>query len=220
LENNQEKDINDTSIFRGDFADFEEDGEFGAPELDEDIATQDINEKVVEDEIEQQIDEMQKQKEENETKEENQIIEDKQEKEKNNETQYLPSPWDNFKEENSAVKKYLFYISKDFVPFLDGLTTDEKSAYINDAIQKKIDLENIEKQKEIKSKVAIHLTIMILIFIFATPFVLWLSHKAIMMTFDNYKYSQENFEKLYKERFSKDRAYMRSIQYNKEHSKK
>ena len=37
-----------------------------------------------------------------------------------------------------------------------------------------------------------------------------------MATFDNYKYSQENFEKLYKSRFEKDRAYMRSIQYNKE----
>ena len=41
-----------------------------------------------------------------------------------------------------------------------------------------------------------------------------------MATFDNYKYSQENFEKLYKERFSKDKAYMRSIQYNKEQKSK
>ena len=35
---------------------------------------------------------------------------------------------------------------------------------------------------------------------------------------ENYKYSQENFEKLYKQRFEKDNAYMRSIQYNKKHS--
>ena len=40
------------------------------------------------------------------------------------------------------------------------------------------------------------------------------------MTFENYKYSQENFEKLYKQRFEKDKAYMRSVQYNKEMEKK
>ena len=35
---------------------------------------------------------------------------------------------------------------------LDNLTTDQKSAYINDAIQKKIDIENVEKQKECYGK--------------------------------------------------------------------
>ena len=39
-------------------------------------------------------------------------------------------------------------------------------------------------------------------------------NKAIMVTFENYKYSQTNFEKLYKQRFENDRAYMRSLQYN------
>ena len=57
---------------------------------------------------------------------------------------------------------------------------------------------------------------MILTICLSAPFVLMGVHKAIMLTFENYKYSQENFEKLYRQRFQKDRAYMRSIQYNKE----
>ena len=55
---------------------------------------------------------------------------------------------------------------------------------------------------------------------FITPFALLGVHKAIMMTFENYKYSQDNFEKLYKQRFEKDKAYIRSVQYNKEMAKK
>ena len=52
------------------------------------------------------------------------------------------------------------------------------------------------------------------------PIALLLVNKTIMATFENYKYSQENFEKLYKQRFEKDKAYMRSIEYNKELEKK
>ena len=61
---------------------------------------------------------------------------------------------------------------------------------------------------------------MILTFILSMPIVLFACHKAIMATFDNYKYSQENFEKLYRQRFKKDRAYMRSVQYNKQQQEK
>ena len=125
------------------------------------------------------------------------------------------SQWEELDSNNAVVKKYIFYVSKDFVPIMDNLTTDERSAYINDAIQKKIDLENEQKQKELKRKLIIHFTIMILTICLSAPFVIFAMHKAIMATFDNYKYSQENFEKLYKQRFEKDRAYIRSIQYNK-----
>ena len=131
------------------------------------------------------------------------------------------SPWDEYAQnEDSAVKKYIFYISKDFVPIIDKLSTDERTAYINDAIQKKIDIEHENYQKNAKRKVLIHVAIMILTFIIITPFVLLLAHKSILATFENYRYSQESFEKLYKSRFEKDRAYLRSIQYNKEQEQK
>ena len=130
------------------------------------------------------------------------------------------SKWEELNSNNDVVKKYIVYISKDFVPYIDSLTVDERSAYINDAIQTKLDLEDIKKQKQKKIKLTIHLIITIITICFMTPIALLGVHKAIMMTFENYKYSQENFEKLYKQRFEKDKAYMRSVQYNKEMEKK
>ena len=46
------------------------------------------------------------------------------------------------------------------------------------------------------------------------PFVLIGVNKAIMHTFDNYKYSQDNFERLYKHRFEKEKAHIRTLQHN------
>ena len=212
MEEKQEKDINDTSIFRGDFADFEDDNEMLVPEMDEDIVVQD--EATKQEYV--QVGEHKYSAEEiiEEEKKETQTQEIEEVKEEN--VAQNVSPWEQFEEENPAVKKYLFYVSKDFVSHLDNLTTDERSAYINDAIQKKIDIEAQQKKIDTKKRITIHFVIMIITIILSSPIALWICHKAIIATFDNYKYSQENFEKLYKERFSKDRAYMRSIQYNKE----
>ncbi len=130
------------------------------------------------------------------------------------------SKWEELNADNDVVKKYIIYISKDFIPYIDSLSVDERSAYINDAIQIKLDLEDAKKQKQKKTRLTIHVIIMILTFCFLTPIALLGVHKAIMMTFENYKYSQDNFEKLYKQRFEKDKAYIRSVQYNKEMAKK
>lgn len=233
MEDNKEKDVMNKSIFKGDFEDFEEDGNILTPELDEDIAKLDSSDNEVQEISQEEVDKIKTVNEEEQIENFNNKVQELQKElikegsdvtvegivktdDGKEMTQFAPSPWDNLKEENSAVKKYLFYVSKDFTPFLDDLTTDERSAYINDAIQKKIDFENKEKEKKNKTKIITHFIIMIFTFILAAPFVLMLSHKAIMATFDNYKYSQENFEKLYKERFLKDRVYMRSIKYNKE----
>lgn len=127
------------------------------------------------------------------------------------------NPWQEEEDdEESAVKKYILYISRDFVPHIDNLTTDERSAFINDCIQTKLDLDNEEKQKEKKKELAKHFGILILTICLSAPVVLFCVHKTIMATFDNYKYSQENFEKLYRQRFAKDKAYMRSVQYNRQ----
>ena len=139
-----------------------------------------------------------------------------EESEKEIETKEEISQWEELSEDNSVVKKYIMYISKDYVPIIDSLSIDERMAYINDAIQMKIDFEDEEKQKIKKQKIRTHLFLTILTFCIMSPIALLGVNKAIMATFENYKYSQENFEKLYRQRFQKDRAYMRSIQYNKE----
>ena len=130
-----------------------------------------------------------------------------------------PGQWEELDEDDSVVKKYIFYVSKDFVPLIDSLTPDQRTAYINDAIQRKIDAEYEYSLVEKKKRILTHIIVMIFTFFLVTPLVLFIVHKSIMLTFENYKYSQDNFEKLYKQHFEKDRAYMRSIEYNERHSK-
>ena len=130
------------------------------------------------------------------------------------------SPWEELSKTNSIVKKYIFYVAKDFTSYIDNLSTDDRNVFINDAIQLKLDTLDEKKQQNKKKKLMTHLVLMILTFIIATPLFLFLVNKSIMMTFDNYKYSQDNFEKLYKQRFFNDRAYMRSVQYNQKQIEK
>ena len=204
----EEKEIK-LSDFDEDFADFEDDGKMPQELYDEMAAEEEFEnptpseiEEVAQEEVEQPIEEVQEEVQEVAQEEKKEEIE--------------VSPWEELSKDNSVVKKYIFYVSKDLVPYVDNLTTDERNAFINAAIQLKIDSEDENKKKQLKNKVIFHFIIMILTICLSTPFVLMGVHKAIMLTFENYKYSQENFEKLYRQRFQKDRAYMRSIQYNKE----
>ena len=216
MESNKEKDFDDVSMFHEDIKNFDE-GSDVTPEVDEDFKDFDeepdvapeIDEDLAREELEEAQEEIQEEVEQELAQE--QI---------KSETREDFSHWEELDENNSVVKKYIFQVSKDFVSYIDNLTTDERNAFINDAIQKKFDMEDEQRQKELKNKVAIHFVIMILTICLSAPFILLMVHKAIMATFDNYKYSQENFEKLYKSRFEKDRAYMRSIQYNEEQKMK
>ncbi|MBR5304580.1 MAG: hypothetical protein IKU37_07120 [Candidatus Gastranaerophilales bacterium] len=206
MEENKQKDFDDKSMFYEDFKDFDEEDDDTLPEIDEDLAMED------------------EEKDESLNEETEQIIEESSEEQQQNEQQQREiqelSHWEEIDENNSVVKKYIFHISKEFVPYIDKLTTNERNAYINEAIQNKIDLDNEKKQKDLKRKLKIHFVLMCFSLCLFAPVALFIAHKAIMVTFDNYKYSQENFEKLYRERFLKDRAYMRSIQYNKEQEMK
>lgn len=235
MDKNLDDKLNNEPDFSEDFADFDEEDTL-PPELEsQEAPAQEIQEEAIEEsqetenieEVNQQLEEpqeieqqfQQENEELNEeidkSTEENEIIETEDEKQ-NSEEKVELSPWEEMDENNSVVKKYIFYVAKDYVPYIDKLSMEERVAYINDAIQMKIDSEHEENKKEAKKRLKNHFIIMLLIFLFATPVVLWLANKAIMATFDNYKYSQENFEKLYRARFEKDRAYMRSVQYNKE----
>lgn len=123
-------------------------------------------------------------------------------------------------EENEAVKKYVVYISKDFVPTIDTLSVDERSAYINDAIQLKLDSLDRKKQQKKRLKFLFHLILIFVVVCVLTPFALLLINKAMLATFENYKYSQDNFEKLYRQKIEGRKSYARSVQYNKLHPDK
>ena len=123
-------------------------------------------------------------------------------------------------ENNSPLKKYIMQISSEFVPLIDSMTVEERIAWINDAIQIKIDTQRNNEDKNAKKQITTHFFIIVIVFVLLFPLALFLVNKAIMLTFENYKYSQSNFEKLYKQRFEQDKTYLRSIQYNKKHSVK
>lgn len=128
--------------------------------------------------------------------------------------------WEETNDDNSVVKKYIVYVSKDYVPYIDKLSLDERSAFINDALEMKINNQNINKEREYKKRILLHLFVAFIVICTTLPIALIGVHKAIMATFENYKYSQDNFEKLYRQKFEKDKAYMRSLQYNKMMEKK
>ena len=127
------------------------------------------------------------------------------EKENNNEEE----------EKEAPLKKYLFYVSKEFENTIDNLSLDKRTAFINEAIQMKIDSTKANFQTQKINKIIFQAFVVFLTVCITTPIALFIMNKAIMLTFENYKYSQYNFEKLYKQRFESDRAYMRSVHYNK-----
>ncbi len=125
------------------------------------------------------------------------------------------SCFEEYDKKNLNIKKYVFSISKELSNELDKIPNDERNAYVNSAIRAKVDLLDEQKQLMIKRKVMTHFILLIVIIIFSFPFMMLFVHKTIMLTFKNYKYSQSQFEKLYRQRFMQDKAYMRSIEYNK-----
>lgn len=217
MEENKNSEIKEEE-FKDFDEDYADDGQEDRPELDEDLVEDDIQD----DNINQE-----NQNEPIETNEEieiedKEVINTQEEKETEIKTEDKTelSLWEEHDKNKNVVKKYIFEISKDLIFYLDKKSPKERNAYINSAIRLKIDNENIEKQKKLKICLFTHALIIVLIFIFATPFILKMTNTAFMLTFKNYKYSQENFEKLYKERFLNNKAYLRSIQYNQKHSNK
>ena len=108
--------------------------------------------------------------------------------------------------ENDAVKKYVIYISKDFVPYVDNMNKDERSAYVNEAIQLKLDLEGKDRKWHLFKRVLRHIIVSVFTLVIAVPSLFWLADKSITATVQNYGYVQKNFEKLYKERVDREKA--------------
>ncbi len=124
------------------------------------------------------------------------------------EVQEVQEPWQDpfMAEENDAVKKYVIYIAKDFVPSFDSMNSDERSAYVNDAIQLKVDLEGKDRKWHLFKRILRHIIVSVFTLILAVPALFWFADKSIKATVQNYGYVQENFEKLYKERADRERS--------------
>ncbi len=134
-------------------------------------------------------------------------------KEKYEENSKKLDPWEELNSTNDIVKKYIVYIDKENIEAIDNLTVDERNVFINSAIKMKFENNDIEKVKAKRTKIILHSTIMLCTAIMFLPIAIYLAHLSIVMTFKNYKYSQDNFEKLYKESFSKSPTYQKALKY-------
>lgn len=108
--------------------------------------------------------------------------------------------------ENDAVKKYVIYIAKDFVPFVDDMDKDARSAFVNESIQLKLQMEGKDRKWHAFVRVLRHIIVSVFTLLIAVPALFWLADKSITATVQNYQYVQQNFEKLYKDKAERDKA--------------
>lgn len=134
-------------------------------------------------------------------------------KEKYEENSKKLDQWEELDTKNDIVKKYIVYIDKDNIGAIDELSVDERNSFINSAIKLKFENDDIRTASIKKKRILLHSTIMICTMIIFMPVAVYLAHLSIVATFKNYKYSQDNFEKLYRESFSKSPTYMKAQKY-------
>lgn len=97
-------------------------------------------------------------------------------------------------------KKYVIYISPDNVDFVDNLSIDERTEFINKIIEEK---QSSDKKSQILKKQQTyykHLMIVCLTAIISFPLLFFAVNKSLQLTISNYQQSQQNFQKLYKEK--------------------
>lgn len=163
-----------------------------APE--EETVEEEVVEEVLEEEIEEEVVE--------EEPEEEVLVEPSQED---------GSEWeDPFEEdESAAIKKYIFGISMDYVDLIDEMELDERSAFVNDAIQTKLDKERADEKRSHKQSIVKHIMLTVVTTIVGIPLMFWVVNKSIEVTILNYARTQQNFEKLYTQQAKTDAAIKR-----------
>ncbi len=108
--------------------------------------------------------------------------------------------------EDDAVKKYVMYIAKDFVPLIDDMDKDARSAFVNEALQLKVNMEGKDRKWHAFTRILRHIIVSVFTLLVAVPALFWLADKSITATVQNYEYVQKNFEKLYKDKADRDKA--------------
>lgn len=98
------------------------------------------------------------------------------------------------------AKKYVVTIRKEFVPLLDSMSVEKRNEIINEIIS--LHNEEINEKMQIKHsmKMATITAILIIVLLFAAPFIMWLVNKSYTMTRNNYHEMQRNFEVLYEKK--------------------
>lgn len=106
--------------------------------------------------------------------------------------------FDNFPK--SDCKKYVVYITPNNVDYVDNLSIDERTELINNVISDKhsSDIKSkrlLERQRYVKHLIVVCITVII-----AFPILFFTVNKSLQICISNYQQSQENFQKLYREK--------------------
>lgn len=106
--------------------------------------------------------------------------------------------FDNFPK--SECKKYVVYITPNNVDYVDNLSIDERTELINDVIRDKhaSDIKSkrlLERQRYVKHLIVVCITVII-----GFPVLFFAVNKSLQICITNYQQSQENFQKLYREK--------------------
>lgn len=106
--------------------------------------------------------------------------------------------FDNFPK--SDCKKYVVYITPNNVDYVDNLSIDERTELINNVISDKHsnDIKSkrlLERQRYVKHLIVVCITVII-----AFPILFFTVNKSLQICISNYQQSQENFQKLYREK--------------------
>ena len=83
---------------------------------------------------------------------------------------------------------------------------DARSAFVNESIQLKLQMEGKDRKWHAFVRVLRHIIVSVFTLLIAVPALFWLADKSITATVQNYQYVQQNFEKLYKDKAERDKA--------------
>ncbi len=99
-----------------------------------------------------------------------------------------------------SYKKYVVYITPDNVDYVDNLSIDQRTELINNIITEK--QKTSKKSQVLKSRQDYlkHLLLVCATVIISFPLLFYAVNKSLQLTITNYQQSQQNFQKLYKER--------------------
>ncbi len=100
-------------------------------------------------------------------------------------------------EPTKGLKKYVIYIAKDLMHLVDDLSTDERTALVNDALHLKLEYDAKKARFDHKKRVFTHICISALTIVLFVPLFFFAAKYSVKATLNNYKQMQQNFEKVY-----------------------
>lgn len=96
------------------------------------------------------------------------------------------------------AKKYVIYIEKDNIDFIESLSNPERRDVINKVLKEQNDKAIKKKEIERRKSFTTNIIIIVLTIIIGFPVTFALVNKGLLVTMENYQQAKDNFAKLYK----------------------